>query len=50
MYGIHNNHDHIDKGDRVKGDRGGRKERGVVEWREVGERRKRVGERWEDRR
>ena len=22
MYGIHNNHDHIDEGERVKGDRG----------------------------
>ena len=34
MYGIHNNHDHIDEGKRVKGDRGwekgegGRMERG----------------------
>ena len=35
VYGIHNNHDHIDEGDRVKGDRGcekgerdGRKKRG----------------------
>jgi hypothetical protein len=37
VYGIHNNHDHIDEGERVKGDRGGRKER-VEEWREVGER------------
>jgi hypothetical protein len=36
VYGIHNNHDHIDEGERVKGDRGGRKER-VEEWREVGE-------------
>jgi hypothetical protein len=22
VYGIHNNHDHIDEGERVKGDRG----------------------------
>jgi hypothetical protein len=28
VYGIHNNHDHIDEGERVKGDRGGRKEKG----------------------
>ena len=34
MYGIHSNHDHIDEGERVKGDRGrekgegGRMERG----------------------
>jgi hypothetical protein len=41
MYGIHNNHDHIDEGDRAKGDsrwekgeRGGRMERGG---RKVGE-------------
>ena len=45
VYDIHNNRDHIDEGDRVKGDRGGemreggRKERG-------GGTRKRVGERW----
>ena len=36
MYGIHNNHDHIDEGERVKGDKG------------VGERRGwKNGERWE---
>ena len=35
------NHDHIDEGTG-----GGRKERGMGERREVGERRKRVGERW----
>jgi len=29
VYGIHNNHDHIDEGNRVKGDRGwGKGERG----------------------
>jgi hypothetical protein len=28
VYGIQNNHDHIDEGERVKGYRGGRKERG----------------------
>ena len=32
MYGIHNNHDHIDEGERVKEDR-----RGVEEWKKVGE-------------
>jgi hypothetical protein len=32
VYGIHNNHDHIDEGERVKGDR-----RGVEEWKKVGE-------------
>ena len=36
MYGIHNNHDHIDEGERVKGDRGW--EKGVE-----GERKKRSG-------
>ena len=47
VYGIHNNHDHIDEGDRVKGDR--RWEKGETEMgerREEGERRKRMGERW----
>jgi hypothetical protein len=38
VYDIHNNRDHIDEGDRVKGDRGWRNERGVGERREVGER------------
>ena len=28
MYGIHNNHDHIDEGERVKGDRGWEKGEG----------------------
>jgi hypothetical protein len=32
VYGIHNNHDHIDEGERVKEDR-----RGVEEWKKVGE-------------
>jgi hypothetical protein len=38
VYGIHNNHDHIDEGERVKGDRGwekgegGRMERGGRKW------------------
>ena len=46
VYGIHNNHDHIDEGDRVKGDRGwekgergGRMERG-------GRKEKEGGRRW----
>jgi hypothetical protein len=28
VYGIHNNHDHIDEGERVKGDRGWEKGEG----------------------
>jgi hypothetical protein len=32
VYGIHNNHDHIDEGERVKGDR-----RRVEEWKKVEE-------------
>ena len=28
MYGIHNNHDHIDEGERVKGDKGWEKGEG----------------------
>ena len=42
MYGIHNNHDHIDEEERVKGDRGwekgegGRMERGGGKMRETG--------------
>jgi hypothetical protein len=41
VYGIHNNHDHIDEGERVKGDRGwekgegGRMERGGRKMRET---------------
>ena len=53
MYGIHNNHDHIDEGKRVKGDRGwekgegGRMERGGRKMRETGDKtkRKKGGER-----
>ena len=47
MYGIHNNHDHIDEGERVKGDRGwekeegGRMERGGRKMRETGDKAKR---------
>ena len=47
MYGIHNNHDHIDEGKRVKGDRGwekgegGRMERGGRKMRETGYKAKR---------
>ena len=47
MYGIHNNHDHIDEGKRVKGDRGwekgegGRMERGGRKMRETGDKAKR---------
>ena len=47
MYGIHNNHDHIDEGERVKGYRGwekgegGRMERGGRKMRETGDKAKR---------
>ena len=47
MYGIHNNHDHIDEGEMVKGDRGwekgegGRMERGGEKMRETGDKAKR---------
>ena len=47
MYGIHNNHDHIDEGERVKGDRGwekgesGRMERGGEKMRETEDKAKR---------
>jgi hypothetical protein len=34
VYGIHNNHDHIDEGDRVKGDRGW--EKGERGWKKGG--------------
>ena len=50
MYGIHNNHDHIDEGERVKGDRGwekgegGRMERGGRKMRETGDKAKRKRE------
>ena len=46
MYGIHNNHDHIDEGERVKGDRGwekgegGRMERGGRKMMETGDKAK----------
>ena len=47
MYGIHNNHDNIDEGERVKGDRGwekgegGRMERGERKMGETGDKAKR---------
>ena len=46
MYGIHNNHDHIDEGERVKGDRGWEKGEGgrMERWekmRETGDKGKR---------
>jgi hypothetical protein len=47
VYGIHNNHDHIDEGERVKGDRGwekgegGRMERCGRKMRETGDKAKR---------
>ena len=54
MYGIHNNHDHIDEGKRVKGDRGwekgegGRMERGGrQEIKEKRGRREKGVEEWE---
>ena len=37
MYGIHNNHDHIDEGKRVKGDRGWEKMRETGDKRKKGE-------------
>jgi hypothetical protein len=46
VYGIHNNHDHIDEGERVKGDRGwekgegGRKERCGRKMKETGDKAK----------
>jgi hypothetical protein len=47
VYGIHNNHDNIDEGERVKGDRGwekgegGRMERDGIKMRETGDKAKR---------